>query len=218
MNLSNIKGKINTAKIFKSKGIGLGNKVDINKNRLPPGQRLLNDPLEFPILDLGVRPEFNRETYRFKVFGLVDNPIELSLDELIKNFKKSNLTLDFHCVTRWSKYDVNWGGVKLLDLLSVVKPQTNAKYLLQYGLDSYTTNVVLDEVSKDNVLLAYELDGKPLPLEHGAPLRLIIPELYAWKGSKFLTALEFSDVDKSGFWEVRGYHNHGDPWLEERYS
>lgn len=218
MNLSNIKGKITTAKIFKSKGLGLGNKVSSSRDRLPPGQRLLNDVNEFPILDLGVRPEFNNQTYIFKVFGEVENPIEYSFDELKNSFKKINRTLDFHCVTRWSKYDVNWGGISFKELLNVVKPKSNAKYLIQYGLDGYTTNVLLDELKNEDVLLAYELNGGDLPIEHGAPLRLIIPKLYAWKGSKFLTALEFSENDKPGFWETRGYHNHGDPWLEERYS
>jgi DMSO/TMAO reductase YedYZ molybdopterin-dependent catalytic subunit len=221
--LSNTQGKIQTAKIMKKLGKGLGLKKgsEIKKKkseRLPPGQYLLHDPNEFPILDLGFRPDFDPVTYRFIVDGLVENLIDISFEELINKFPKTELTSDFHCVTKWSKLDVKWGGIKYLDLQEYIKPTNNAKFVLQHGLDDYTTNVPIDILRKDNVLLAYELFGKPLTKEHGAPLRLIIPDLYAWKGSKFLYKLNFLESDRPGFWEVRGYHNHGDPWREERYA
>ncbi len=220
---TNITGKIKTAEIMKrlGKGIGLSSgdsDGDGKADRLPPGQRLLNNVDEFPVLDLGFVPEFDPAAYRFQVAGLVENPLDLSWEEFKDKFPKSFLTADFHCVTKWSKYDVKWGGIKYLDIEKVVKPKAAAKVVLQYGLDDYTTNVPIEDLRSDNVLLAYELEGQPLPPEHGGPLRLIIPKLYGWKGSKFLYRLEFLDHDQPGFWEVRGYHNHGDSWKEERYG
>jgi DMSO/TMAO reductase YedYZ molybdopterin-dependent catalytic subunit len=183
-------------------------------NRLPPGQRLITS---FPVLDLGYRPIFMEKTYRFQVTGLVENRISLTWEEF-KQLPKSYMTADFHCVTTWSKYDIKWGGVKMSDLLELVKPKPEAKFVVQYGFDSYTTNTSLEALQQENVFLAYELEGEPLPRDHGAPLRMIIPHLYAWKGSKFLTKLEFIAKDEKGFWETRGYSNTADPWKEERYS
>jgi DMSO/TMAO reductase YedYZ molybdopterin-dependent catalytic subunit len=214
-NLTNILGKINTAKFFKGKP----NKPTNNSHeRLPPGQHLLNDLDDFPVLDLGIQPEYLPEEYKFMVTGLVRNPLKLTLPELEAKFPKSYLTADFHCVTKWSKFDVKWTGIKYLDLEKYIQPLAEAKFVIQMGLDNYYTNVSLLDLRKANVILAYEHEGHPLEKEHGAPLRMIIPDLYAWKGSKFLTRLHFQNKDNPGFWEERGYHNHGDPWQEERYS
>jgi len=220
VNLTNITGKINTARLLRgvNKQQQAGHQDDTKHDRLPPGQRLLTDKESFPVLDLGVRPDFNGETYRFKVAGLVGKPLDLSFAELIKLFPKTELTADFHCVTKWTQYDITWGGFKYNELEKYLEVKPEAKFLIQYGLDGYTTNLPLADLHNDNVLFAYELKGKPIPREHGWPLRLIIPGLYGWKGSKFLTRIDFSAEDKPGFWEVRGYHNHGDPWKEERYS
>jgi len=215
-------GKLNDAYISaKQKLAELNrNKVIISKNtqddinRLPPGQRLVTN---FPVLDLGYQPMFFEEKYRFEVVGEVENPISLTWSEF-KKLPKTEITADFHCVTKWTKYDVKWGGVLFKDLLNIVKPKSNAKFIMQYGLDDYTTNVPIEKLTDENVILAYELEGQPLPREHGSPLRMIIPKLYAWKGSKFLTKLEFVEEDKLGFWEVRGYSNTANPWKEERYS
>lgn len=128
------------------------------------------------------------------------------------------MTADFHCVTRWSKLDVKWKGVNWKYFLKIVKPDDNWKFIIQESADGYTTNVAREELEKSDVLLAYDLDGKPLPKEHGWPLRMIIPHLYGWKGAKFLKAIKFTDKDEPGFWEVKGYHNKGDAWKEERYS
>jgi DMSO/TMAO reductase YedYZ molybdopterin-dependent catalytic subunit len=185
-------------------------------NRLPPGQRLLSNPLNFPVLDLGVQPQYD-ESYRLEIGGLVGKPASLTLDE-VKNLPATELSADFHCVTRWSKFDVEWKGVAWSEIEKLVTPDVSAKFVIQYGLDGYTTNLPIEELRKPNVILAYELMGKPLPLKHGAPLRMIVPHLYGWKGSKFLTGIEFMAQDAPGFWEVRGYHNHGDPFAEERYS
>jgi DMSO/TMAO reductase YedYZ molybdopterin-dependent catalytic subunit len=193
---------------------GSSDATQTSSDRLPPGQRLVSG---FPVLDLGYKPMFMEKTYRFEVTGLVDNPISLTWDEF-KQLPKTELTADFHCVTRWSKFDVAWGGVLLKDLLKIVQPKSTAKFVVQTGLDDYTTNTPLEALLADNVILAYELDGEPLPREHGGPLRMIIPQLYAWKGSKFLTKLDFISKDELGFWEVRGYSNTANPWQEERYS
>ncbi len=126
------------------------------------------------------------------------------------------VTLD--CVTHWTKLGVQWKGISLFDFEKIAKPKPEWKHLIQYSADGYSSNVPREDLERDNVLLAYELEGKPIPREHGWPVRLIIPHLYGWKGAKFVNALEFSATDKPGFWETRGYHNHGDAFAEERYS
>lgn len=183
-------------------------------DRLPPGQTLTKG---FPVLDLGIHPEWNAQTYRLTVTGVVNQPMELSLEQLL-DLPKTEMTADFHCVTRWSKFDVVWGGVLMYDLLEVIKPASCWQHIFQHGLDGYITNVSREEVDRPETLIAYELFGSPLPIEHGAPVRVIIPHLYAWKGAKFLSGLEFREDDQQGFWEERGYHNRGDVFLEERFS
>lgn len=186
-------------------------------SRLPPGQHLLTDPQEFPVLDLGRKPDWDPQTYRLKIFGEVEQPVELSYDQFLE-LPTAAFTADFHCVTTWSRFDIAWRGVAWSEVEKIVQPKSSARFVIQSGLDGYTTNIGIEELRKPNVFIAFELEGKPLPKEHGAPLRMIIPHLYAWKGSKFLSGIEFRTEDKSGFWEVRGYNSHGDPWLEERYS
>ncbi len=182
--------------------------------RLPPGQHLVKG---FPVLDLGIQPEFNPERWRFRVDGLVERPLDLSWVEFTA-LPKAEQVSDFHCVTTWSKYDVHWSGVKFSTILEHVRPKPQATHLIQECNDGYTTNVPLSELQGADVLLAYALDGQPLPIEHGGPMRMIVPQLYAWKSAKFLVRLTFQDHDTRGFWEVRGYHNHADPWKEERYG
>jgi len=131
---------------------------------------------------------------------------------------KIHLTADFHCVTSWSRFDIKWAGVKFLDIIKIVLPRKNANFVVFECADDYSTNLYLHELKNDNVLLAYELEGKPLPQEHGWPLRPVVPFLYGWKSAKFLKGIMFTEKDHPGFWETRGYHNHGDPWLQERYS
>ena len=182
--------------------------------RLPPGQHLATG---FPVLDLGIHPKFNPATWSLTVEGLVEEPQRWSWQQFTALPKVEQVS-DFHCVTTWSKYDVRWTGVSWKTLVAAVRPKPEATHLIQSCADGYTTNLSLDELDGDDILLAYELDGAPLPLEHGGPMRLIVPHLYAWKSSKFLTKLIFQDKDAPGFWEVRGYHKRGDPWTEERYS
>ncbi|MEQ1918742.1 MAG: molybdopterin-dependent oxidoreductase [Elusimicrobiota bacterium] len=184
------------------------------RNRLPPGQTWSKG---FPVLDLGVHPPFDEKAWSFKVWGEVENPITLNWTQF-QELPKTGTVSDFHCVTTWSKMDARWGGVLMLDLLKLVRPTPAANFIIQHCAEEYTTNTSLLEASTPDAVLAYELDGAPLPLEHGGPMRMVIPTLYAWKSGKFLRGLEFAAGDKPGFWETRGYHNRADPWLEERHE
>jgi DMSO/TMAO reductase YedYZ molybdopterin-dependent catalytic subunit len=182
--------------------------------RLPPGQYLTE---KFPVLDLGVQPMFLPDKFRLTIDGAVDHSVSLSLDDLAA-LPSLELTADFHCVTHWSRYGLHWTGIPFETLVDLVAPRPDAAFVMQHGKDGYTTNNSLEELMHPDVILAYALDGKPIPREHGAPLRIITPHLYAWKGSKFLTRIEFLTSDMRGFWEQRGYHNHADPWTEERFA
>ena len=184
------------------------------EQRLPPGQHLTKG---FPVLDLGVRPRFHPKRWRCQVEGAVEEPLDLTWDEFVQ-LPRAELVADFHCVTTWSKFDVEWSGVAFLDLAARVRPTDQARYVIAHGADGYSTNIPLADLMDEDVFLAFELFGQPLPLEHGGPMRLVVPKLYAWKSAKFLRRLVFSPTDEPGFWEERGYHNHGDPWLEERHS
>lgn len=184
------------------------------RSRLPPGQTWSQG---FPVLDLGVHPPFDEKTWRFKVWGEVENPIELDW-AAFRALPRTNTVSDFHCVTTWSKKDARWGGVLMSDLLALVRPTAAAAFVIQHCAEEYTTNTSLLEASAPDAILADELDGAPLPLEHGGPMRMVIPTLYAWKSGKFLRGLELTAQDKPGFWETRGYHNRADPWLEERHE
>jgi DMSO/TMAO reductase YedYZ molybdopterin-dependent catalytic subunit len=189
-------------------------RIASGKPRLPPGQHLVKG---FPVLDLGIHPQFRPERWRFRVDGLVEAPLNLSWEEF-RALPKTEQVSDFHCVTTWSKYDVRWSGVSFRTLVERVRPSPESSHLIQECDDGYTTNLPLDELRGDDILVAYELEGAPIPLEHGGPVRMIVPHLYAWKSAKFLTRLVFQDRDTRGFWEVRGYHNHADPWKEERFG
>ena len=209
-----INAKVNRAKKGKPEEHGSHDSAHSAHNRLPPGQTLTE---RWPILDLGVRPKIDLKNWRLEISGLVENPVTLTWEDFMR-LPQALVTADMHCVTTWSKFDNGWLGVKFLDLVKLVRPKPEAKFIIQYGYDGYTTNAPLADFMKDNVLVAHSHDGAPLQPEHGGPARMIIPELYAWKGSKFIKKLEFVGADQPGFWEVRGYNNHGDPWTEERYS
>ncbi len=185
-----------------------------SEERLPPGQHLTNG---FPVLDLGIQPEVPLDQWTLKVGGLVENPVTLGWDRLnaLEQFED---TSDFHCVTTWSKYDCRWTGVAFFTLADLVKVRPEARFVYFTGYDGYSTNVALEHCLDDDVLVATKFDGHPVAKEHGGPARVIIPKLYAWKGAKFVRAIEFRAEDKLGFWEVRGYSNTADPWTEDRFS
>lgn len=182
--------------------------------RLPPGQTLITN---FPVLSYGPTPRFNPARWDFRVFGLVERPLRLTWDEF-RNLPLGSQVSDFHCVTSWSRYDNRWEGVKARQIAEMAGVKPEAHYVFVMCDGGYTTNMPLAEFLSEDVILAYRHDGKDLEPDHGWPLRLVVPKLYAWKSAKWVRAIEFAARDRRGFWEVRGYHNHGDPWAEERYS
>ncbi len=183
------------------------------RERLPAGQYLTK---KWPILSYESTPKFDAEKYRFKVWGAVAEPFELTWDELLA-LPRVQLTSDFHCVTTWSRFDNAWEGVHIREILQRAKPLPEAKFVTAHSFTGYTTNMPLADLDDDDVLIAFTHDGEPLEPDHGGPVRLIVPKLYAYKSAKWLSGLEFLEKDRPGFWEVRGYHNHADPWKEERY-
>jgi DMSO/TMAO reductase YedYZ molybdopterin-dependent catalytic subunit len=181
---------------------------------IPPGQVRTE---KWPVLDLGVRPRVTtREQWSIVVDGAVKKPFTLDFKQLME-LPQVDDTSDFHCVTTWSKLDVPWRGVRVSTLLGLAEPADEATHLMIHGSDGYTTNVSLAEATKDDVLLAHTVYGQPLPLEHGGPVRMITPQLYAWKGSKWVSRLEVMVGDKAGFWEERGYSMTAYPWRDDRY-
>lgn len=182
--------------------------------RLPPGQHLTKD---WPVLDLGVVPPVSRERWRLDVYGAIENPVFWTFDEFIAQ-KQARFTSDIHCVTTWSRYDNEWEGLATRGLLAACQPGEGARFVVLHSYDGYTTNLALEDFAAEDALLAHSWSGQPLSAEHGGPVRLVVPHLYFWKSAKWLQAIEFLNKDAPGFWEVRGYHNRGDPWTEQRYS
>src|SRR5579883_1437453 len=171
--------------------------------RLPPGQKLTTG---FPVLDLGVQPEIPHADWTLRIDGEVEKPVTLDWAAFNALPQVEDVS-DFHCVTTWSKFDCRWGGVAFTTLCDLVHPKPSARFVYFTGYDGYSTNVPLAACLDDDVLLATSFDGAPLSRAHGGPARVIIPKLYAWKGSKFVKGIAFLADDKLGFWEVRGYSN-----------
>jgi DMSO/TMAO reductase YedYZ molybdopterin-dependent catalytic subunit len=183
--------------------------------RLPPGQYLTE---KFPVLHYGSVPRFDEKTWDFKVWGLVENPIRLNWDEFQK-LPTEQATVDIHCVTRWSKLDTMWEGVPWSWVTETVKPKPEVEFVMAHCEYGFTANIPLEDLLSDKAtMLAYKYDSKALEPDHGYPLRLLVPHLYFWKSAKWLRGLEFIEKDRAGFWEGYGYHMHGDPWTEERFS
>lgn len=183
-------------------------------NRLPPGQRLVTN---WPVLDLGIKPDISRDEWRLTVDGAVANPVvwDWAAYQALPQVEDVS---DIHCVTQWSRFDNRWGGVATSQLLGLVQPMPGANVVVLHGADGYTTNVTLERFAGDDCLIAHAHDGVPLTRDHGGPVRAIIPRWYFWKSAKWLVRIEVLAVDRPGFWEVRGYHNDGDPWTEQRYG
>lgn len=193
---------------------GQGNSPSPTRPRLPPGQREVKD---FPVLDLGVTPNLAAADWSLSVGGSVEAPLKWSWQDFLTQ-PQTEIVTDIHCVTTWSRYDNLWQGVSARHLLEQVKPRPGATHLMFRSYDGYTTNVPLTRFADDDVLLAHSWQGQPLSPEHGGPVRVVIPKLYFWKSAKWLRAITFMDKDSPGYWEMRGYHDEGDPWKEERYS
>ena len=182
--------------------------------RLPPGQALT---LKWPVLHYGSVPRFDPATWDFKVTGLVEVPRKLTWDEF-NRLPRMTVTRDFHCVTRWSRFDNLWEGVNFREILSLAKPKNTASHVLVHAEQDFTANVPLTDLDREDVLFATHHDGQPLNTDHGYPLRLVVPHLYAWKSVKWVRGIEFLDHDVPGFWERNGYHMYGDPFKEQRFD
>ena len=184
------------------------------QDRLPTGQRQVHN---FPVLDLGVKPEVPLDLWELKIHGLVENPVTLKWSQFLALPQFDDVS-DFHCVTTWSQFDMAWQGVAFFTLADLVRPKANATHVYFKSYDNYSTNNPIEVCMDDDVLLAHAWNGKPLTVDHGGPARVIVPKRYAWKGAKWVKEIIFLDRDQLGFWEVRGYSNTADPWTEDRFS
>lgn len=212
---SRFEGKIKlTPSVADHKPMGSGNLNRHGMPVLPVGQ---TETKKWPVLDLGAQPAIALEKWRLIVDGEVENPLQLSWSDFM-DLPQTEDVSDFHCVTTWSKLNIAWKGVRFLDLAALAQPKETATHILCYGYDDYTTNVSLEEALKPDVLLVHTAGGQSLPKEHGGPVRMITPQLYAWKGSKWINRIEFLKANKLGFWEERGYSNTAYPWRNDRYS
>lgn len=185
-----------------------------DSDRLPPGQHLVKN---WPVLDLGLQPDVSAERWRLQINGAVDEP-QIWDWKRFQSQPQTEETTDMHCVTTWSRYDNRWAGVSTRDLMAAVRPRDDAAFVVLGSYDGYTTNLPLSDFAAPEAMLVHSWEGRPLAKEHGGPVRLLVPHLYLWKSAKWLRSIEFRTADQPGYWEVRGYHNRGDPWTEERYS
>ena len=183
-------------------------------SRLPPGQYLTD---KWPVLHAGTVPDVDLSTWDFRVDGEVEEPLTLSWEEFLE-LPSTEITIDIHCVTRWSRFDARFRGVHWRELAALTKPRPSARFVLAHAEQGFTANVPLAALEDEHALLAYEADDEPLTPEHGWPLRLVVPSRYFWKSAKWLRGLQLLDHDQPGFWERYGYHNNADYWREERYS
>lgn len=187
---------------------------DPSADRIPPGQRLTTD---FPVLQAGSIMHVDKADWRLALSGLVEPEATLDYHALL-GLPATDQVSDIHCVTHWSKLDTRWRGVKITDLLGEYAVDPRARHCVIHATGGWTTNLPLEELLRDDVLLAYEYDGKPISADHGGPVRLVVPRLYFWKSAKWVSGIEFTVEERLGYWERVGYHRLGDPWLEQRYS
>lgn len=197
-----------------SEPMGVGPTNRHGMPQLPVGQREVR---KWPVLDLGIVPQVDRSTWQLTVDGAVETPLILDFSGFLA-LPQVEDTSDFHCVTTWSKFDMRFGGVRLVDVLERAGLKDSATHLMCHGFDGYTTNISLEEAVKTDVLLAHLWEGEPLPHQHGGPVRVVTPQLYAWKGTKWVRRLEVMTADRPGFWEERGYSMTAYPWRNDRYS
>jgi DMSO/TMAO reductase YedYZ molybdopterin-dependent catalytic subunit len=181
--------------------------------RLPPGQYETRD---FPVLAVGPTPPHAADNWSFAVSGAVSRPITWSWEEILA-LPRETVTVDIHCVTQWSKFDTSWTGVSIDTLLGEAGP-VGAQFAVAHAADGYETNLPLADLNDGKAWLVWEYEGEPLEPPHGGPARLLVPHLYFWKSAKWVRKLELLAADRSGYWEVNGYHDRGDPWLQQRYQ
>jgi DMSO/TMAO reductase YedYZ molybdopterin-dependent catalytic subunit len=194
-----------------SRGFRGRRRPDVDASRVPPGQYVVGD---FPVLSAGPTPRTALDEWSFMVDGAVDEPASWTWEEMLA-LPSETVTVDIHCVTKWSKLDTTWTGVSIETLLEGLT--TEADYVTAWCDGDYTTNLPLEDITGGRAWLAYEYEGEPLDPEHGGPARLLVPHLYFWKSAKWVRGLTLTVEDEPGFWEAAGYHNYGDPWREQRY-
>lgn len=182
--------------------------------KTPPGQVATD---KFPVLTEGETPDISTAQWQLRIWGEVEKELNWGWADLMK-MPQTTLRADFHCVTRWSRFDDDWTGVMFRDLVKFIGVKPSAKFVMQYAYGGYTTNNPMDIMMNEDVILAHTFNGRPLPREHGGPVRVFTPRRYAWKGAKWLNGLEFMKTDRPGFWEINGYNTPADPWKEERFG
>jgi len=186
----------------------------IRKNRIPPGQHLAR---QWPVLHYGRVPKIETSNWSLRIFGEVIREITLNFDKFM-SLPRTKVFSDIHCVTTWSLLDNTWEGVSTADIRSQVELQPDVAYVIVHAYGGFSTNLTLSDFLERDVLLAVKRNNEPLQSDHGGPVRLVVPRLYFWKSAKWVNGIEFAKEDRPGFWESNGYHNHGDPWKEERYG
>jgi DMSO/TMAO reductase YedYZ molybdopterin-dependent catalytic subunit len=196
---------------FVSRGFKGKRRDGASSSRVPPGQHLVDD---FPVLSAGPTPHIPTSEWTFSIVGEVDEPKVWTWDEFRK-LPSETITVDIHCVTKWSKLDTSWTGVSLETILEQV--ESAADYAVAYSDGGYTTNLPVDDLRGSQAWVAFEYGGQPLDPEHGGPARLLVPHLYLWKSAKWVRGISLQNEDEPGFWESNGYHLRGDPWREQRY-
>lgn len=186
----------------------------VRENRVPPGQRLTD---HWPVLHYGEVPKVDVSKWKFTISGLVEKELKLNYQEFM-SLPRTKVFSDIHCVTGWSRLDNLWEGVSTSEVKKLVKLRPEAKFVIVHSELGFTTNLSLEDFFEPDILFAVKHDDKPITQDHGYPVRLVVSRLYFWKSAKWVLGVEFTSDDRPGFWETRGYHNHGDPWTEERYS
>ncbi len=202
-----------TSKTLAARGRRQAARLGVDPARIPPGQYVTE---RFPVLTYGPNPPYDTSTWSLSVDGEAEDPFALSWEEL-HALPQHEVTVDIHCVTRWSKLDTTWRGVRVADLLQRARPRPSGTHVLVHSDGGYTTNLPLSALLDDDVLVAHTYAGEPLEHDHGAPARLLVPKRYFWKSAKFVRRLEILPEDRQGFWELNGYHNDADPWQEQRH-
>ena len=188
-------------------------KQGIDPARLPPGQYTTD---RFPVLHVGDIPDYEPGQWDLTIHGLVATPLTIGFDELVA-MPSVTPTFDIHCVTKWSKFDTTWTGVRVRDLFALAGVQPEATHVMEHAEFGYSTNIPLADITTDDAIIAYALDGRPIEDEHGGPVRVVVPHLYFWKSAKWVRGLEARAGDEPGFWERNGYHMYGDPFREQRH-
>lgn len=194
---------------------GFSDRHSQQDSRLPPGQ--YDTGRSWPVLTSEPTPSIDIATWSFAVEGLVQRPTTWSWEQM-QEFPRSTYEGDIHCVTTWSKLGMTFTGVSIDTLFAEVGPRSSASHVLAFSHTGYTTNLSLVDVTDGKAWVVWEVDGQPLSTEHGGPARLLVPHLYFWKSAKWVAGLRLLDHDEPGFWEQNGYHDRGDPWLEQRYQ